>query len=56
MTTLDDIANDEWTFGGTTEFSLYVSELRLTLVPEPSTPILLGIGAISLLGYRRSKP
>ena len=55
LTTLDDTANDEWTFGGTTEFRLYVSELRLTLVPEPSTLILLAIGAISLIGYRKAK-
>jgi hypothetical protein len=55
LTTLDDMANDEWTFGGTNSFSLYVSELRLTLVPEPSALLLLGLGSISLLGHRKAK-
>jgi len=32
-----------------------VTQLRLTLVPEPSTLLLLGIGAISLVGYRKAK-
>jgi large repetitive protein len=54
ITTLDDLANRELAFGhsgndqGTTE-------LRFTLVPEPSTLFLPGIGAISLLGFRNSK-
>jgi hypothetical protein len=50
LTTLDDLPNDEWTFGHTTEFSLYVSELRLTLVPEPSSSLLLVMAGGGLLG------
>jgi outer membrane scaffolding protein for murein synthesis (MipA/OmpV family) len=45
ITTLDSVANSESLFG----FSgLDLVELRLTLVPEPSTLILLAIGAIVL--------
>ena len=54
ITSLDGVANNEYAFGFTGSQS--VSELRLTLVPEPSTLLLLGIGAISLLGYRKAKP
>jgi large repetitive protein len=53
LTTLDGLANDEFTFGFSGAGRLNVTQLRLTLVPEPSTLLLLGIGAISLLAYRR---
>jgi hypothetical protein len=56
ITTLDESPNFEGTFGGTGgENAIEATELRLTLVPEPSTFLLLGIGAISLLGYRKAK-
>jgi hypothetical protein len=54
LTTLDGLANNEYTFG-TSGSITDLSQLRLTLVPEPSTLFLLGIGAISLLGYRKAK-
>jgi hypothetical protein len=53
LTTLDDLVNNEYTFA-VTNFEK-ISQLRLTLVPEPSTRILLAIAAISLLGYRIAK-
>ena len=55
LTTLDGLANDEYTFGLMLATTQTLRELRLTLVPEPSTLLLLGIGAISLLGYRKAK-
>jgi hypothetical protein len=59
LTTLDGLANDEFTFGGTSVFGLETetTELRITLVPEPSTAFLClaGIGGISLLGRRKAK-
>jgi hypothetical protein len=44
------------TSGGALTFS-YVSTVSFTAIvaPEPSTLLLLGIGAISLLGYRKAK-
>jgi hypothetical protein len=54
LTTLDSFANYEMAFsssGGAAN----VTRLRLTVVPEPSTLLLLGIGAISLLGRRKAK-
>lgn len=54
FTTLDGLANNEYTFG-TSGSITDLSQLRITLVPEPSTLLLLGIGAISLLGYRKAK-
>ena len=54
LTTLDGLANNEYTFGFSGS-STDTRQLRLTLVPEPSTLLLLGIGAISLLGYRKAK-
>ena len=54
LTTLDGLANYEITFG-CTGHGTEITQLRLTLVPEPSTLLLLGIGAISLLGYRKAK-
>jgi hypothetical protein len=56
LTTLDGAANDKIVFGGTgfsDTFPPDMSQLRLTLVPEPSTLFLLAIGAVSLLGRRR---
>jgi hypothetical protein len=58
LMTLDNLSNDEYVFAfanvpGDTHIG--ISELRLTLVPEPSTLLLLGFGAISLLGYRKAK-
>jgi hypothetical protein len=48
VTTLDALANNEvvfaWTNSGTE-----LTELRLTLVPEPSALMLLATGVISLL-------
>jgi hypothetical protein len=55
LTTLDGLANNEVAFGSSGN-ATDIRELRLTLVPEPSTLLLLGIGAISLLGYRKYKP
>ena len=52
LTTLDGVANSEFTFGSSGSIG-DTTELRLTLVPEPSALSLLGIGAISLLGTRR---
>ena len=54
ITTLDALPNHENIFAGTSSGSL-TTQLRLTLVPEPSTLLLLGISAISLLGYRKAK-
>ena len=52
LTTLDGVANSEFTFGSSGSIT-DTTELRLTLVPEPSALLLLGIGAISLHGTRR---
>jgi large repetitive protein len=52
LTTLDAVANEEYTFAWT-QFGGEISQLRLLVVPEPSTFLLIGILAISLLGYRR---
>jgi hypothetical protein len=52
LTSLDGIANSEFTFGSSGAIT-DTTELRLTFVPEPSALSLLGIGAISLLGTRR---
>ena len=54
ITTLDGVANNELTFGWSHQGNP-ITQLRLTLVPEPSTLLLLGIGAISLLGRRKAK-
>jgi PEP-CTERM motif len=54
ITTLDDLANNEFIFAYS-EIGNEITQLRLTLVAEPSTILLLGIGAISLLGYRKAK-
>jgi hypothetical protein len=55
VTTLDDKLNAEYVFAYS--FTAYngISYLELSLVPEPSTLLLLGIGAISLLGYRKAR-
>jgi hypothetical protein len=53
ITTLNDVVDSEFAFGSS-PFSTAV--LRLTLVPEPSTFFLLGIGAISLLCFRTLRP
>ena len=55
LTTLDSLPNLEATFAGTNS-GTEITRLQLTLVPEPSTLLLLGIGATSLLGYRRARP
>jgi hypothetical protein len=39
--------------GGTGSSNVGLAQLRLTVVPEPSTIVLLSISAISLLGYRK---
>ena len=55
ITTLDDFpGNYEFAFGISAN-PTNIRELRLTLVPEPSTPLLLGIGAISLVGSRKRR-
>jgi hypothetical protein len=54
LTTLDSFYNYEFVFGSSGGIA-NVSQLRLTVVPESSTLLLLGIGAISLLGYRKAK-
>jgi len=51
LTTLDDVLNDEYAFAGTSN-GPETTQLRLSLVPEPSTFLLLAIGAISLVGSR----
>jgi PEP-CTERM motif len=48
------LPNGEIVFGSTGS-SKSISQLRITYVPEPSTLMLLAIGAISLLGYREAK-
>jgi hypothetical protein len=53
LTTLDGLANAENVFAAANPVT-DIAQLRLTLVPEPSTFVLLGIGAISLLGYRKA--
>jgi hypothetical protein len=53
ITSLDGLPNLEFAFAATNIYS--ISQLRLTLVPEPSTFCLLAIGAASLLGRRRAK-
>lgn len=55
LTTLDGAANTEVVFSYSGGGSTDIAQLRLTLLPEPSTLLLLGIGAISLLGYRKAK-
>jgi hypothetical protein len=56
ITTLDDLTNNELQFAFTgSNIPVDITQLRLTLVPEPSTISLLAIGAISLLGYRKAK-
>jgi hypothetical protein len=52
--TLNDLPDLECTFGYTSN-GTEITQLRLTLIPEPSTLLLLGIGAFSLLGYRKAK-
>jgi hypothetical protein len=54
ITTLD--ADESWQtlFSGSSN-PQNISQLRLTLVPEPSTLFLFGMAAISLLGYRKAK-
>lgn len=52
ITTLDNVANNEYAFGFTFR-GTEIIELQLTVVPEPSTLLLLGIVAINLLGNRR---
>jgi hypothetical protein len=54
LTTLDAVANNEVVFAWTNNGS-EVTQLRLTLVPEPSTLVLLGMCAINLLGYRKAR-
>jgi hypothetical protein len=54
LTTLDSAYNYEFVFGSSGGVA-QLTQLRLTVVPEPSTIFLLGIGAISLLGYRKAK-
>jgi len=54
LTTLDGVTNFEFTFGSSGSIG-DITELRLTLVPEPSTFSLIGIGAISFLGNRRNR-
>jgi len=56
ITSLDSLVDDEYAFGWTGRGRADETRLLLTLVPEPSTLLLLGIGAISLIGYRKAKP
>jgi hypothetical protein len=51
LITLDQLANGETVFGTTSDGE--VTQLTLTLVPEPSTPFLLAVGAVRLLCRRR---
>src|SRR4051812_12524099 len=53
LITLDTIPNDEYTFRFATD--LDITQLRLTLVPEPSTLILLATAAIGLF-TRKPRP
>ena len=52
LTTLDDLANDEFTFAAS-GFNNYPTELRLTLVPEPSTAFLCLAGIFASLLRRQ---
>jgi hypothetical protein len=54
ITTLDDLANNELTFGWT-HLGAEITELRLTFVPEPCALLLLGIGAFGVLSYRKAR-
>jgi len=54
ITTLDNVANNEYTFGGTS--NLEMTQLRLTLVPEPANLFLLATGAIVLSTRRELRP
>lgn len=54
ITTLDGLANNEYTFAYSNS-GTETTQLRLTLVPEPTTLLLIGISAISLLGFRKPK-
>jgi hypothetical protein len=51
ITTLDGLANEEYTFGGSNA-GTETTELRITLVPEPSS-ILLGLAGIFATLIRR---
>lgn len=54
LTTLDAAANEEYTFGFTSFLS--ISDLRLTLVPEPSTSVLCLVGVATALMRRKQPP
>jgi hypothetical protein len=53
LTTLDGVANDEFTFAAS-GFSNFPTELRLTLVPEPTSG-LMGLAAIIAVQARRNR-
>lgn len=56
VTTLDGTASTELVFTNTgTLLPILTTELRLTVVPEPSTLLLLGISVISLLAHRKAQ-
>jgi hypothetical protein len=51
ITTFDALANSEYTFAGTNSEQM-VSELRLTLVPEPATVLWCAFGVALVLAWR----
>jgi hypothetical protein len=48
LTTLDGVANSEFTFGSSGSVT-DITELRLTLVPEPSSAILGFVASLALM-------
>jgi hypothetical protein len=54
ITTLDGLPNDEYSFGYTNENGSELTELRLTLVPEPATGLLCFAALLALIKNRKT--
>jgi hypothetical protein len=54
LTTLDGVSNSEFTFGSSGSVA-DITELRITLVPEPSSAVLFSVASLALIrrGRRR---
>jgi hypothetical protein len=52
LTTLDGVANSEFTFGSSGNVA-DITELRITLVPEPSSAILCFLASLALIRRRQ---